>query len=615
SHIQSGFIINWDIFRELGYASLPWGAFNYVTYIQTKGAIDLEQMGKTITRIGEQHECPQVKDGVSFHLQPLSEVHLDGKHGFYRNYYHLGYRNYIYIFSAIAMFILVIACLNYINLSTAHYENRAKEVGLRKIIGANRRHLIYQFFSESVIFTLFAMIVAIFSIELLLPLFNSISGKDFILIDFFNTRTSFGLIGLVVITGFFSGFYPAIFLSSFKPVSVIKGSSFISLKGGLPRLRKILVIIQFTLSILLILSTAFIYKQIAFMQNMDIGFDTENIVYIPLKGEVAEKFDILKQKLMEHPDIENVTAQDYLWAATKNRTTGIYWKGRPEEYDGDFIIPRVDFDFFETLNIEFAEGRSFSIKFETDKESAFVVNETAVKKMQIDDPIGKQLKLYGYEGLIQEGPIVGVFRDVNYGSLHERVESQVIRVFKDFTTGHSTSTILLKTSGENVQETIAYIKNIWQQFNSDIPFEYHFLEDTYNNLYAREMQIRTILNYFTGLAIFISCLGLYGLAAFMAEKRTKEIGIRRVVGARISNILLVFTKDLIEGVLISVLLAVPSAYYVISKLLQNYAFKTELSWWVFASAGFFSLLIAALTILFHSIKIAHTNPVKILKYE
>ncbi|MBC8415957.1 MAG: ABC transporter permease [Candidatus Cloacimonetes bacterium] len=615
SHLQSGFVVNWDIFRELGYASLPWGAFNYITYIKTKGEIDIEQMGSIMTLIGEKHECPQVKDGVSFHLQPLSEVHLDGKHGFYHNFYKLGYRNYIYIFSTIALLILFIACLNYINLSTARYENRAREVGLRKVIGATRWQLIFQFFYESVIFTILAVFISFFLIELLLPVFNSISGKEFILKDFLFSKTAFGIIGLVLITGIFSGFYPAIFLSSFKPVSVIKGSSFVNLVEGLPKLRKIMVVIQFTLSILLILCTAFIYKQIVFLQNMDIGFDTEDVIYIPLKGDVATKYDVVKQKFIEHPEILSVTAQDFLWAASNNRTTGVYWQGKQENYDGDFIIPRVDFDFFETLNIEFVEGRSFSEEFETDRSSAFILNETALKQMQIIDPIGKQLKLYGYSGLIQEGSIVGIFKDVNYGSLHNKIESQVIRVFKDYTDGQPTSAILLKTSSENLQETIAFIKSIWQEFNNDIPFEYNFLEKTYRKLYTNELQLRSILNYFTILAVFISCLGLYGLAAFRAEQRTKEIGIRKVMGASVSKLVYLLSVDFIKWVLIANIIACPIAWYAMNKWLKNYAYHTPLNAIIFILTGLMTFAIAFITVGYQTIKVANSNPVKALKYE
>ncbi|MFC1898104.1 ABC transporter permease [Candidatus Cloacimonadota bacterium] len=615
SHLQSNFILNWDILEEIGYANFPWGAFNFITYIKTSGEINLSQLGETITLIGDKHECPQVKDGVSFHLQPLSKIHLDGKHGFYYNFYRLGYRNYIYIFSAIALFILIIACLNYINLSTARYEKRAKEVGLRKVVGADRKQLIYQFFCESLLFTFFALVLAFFIIELLLPLFNSISGKNFILNDFFISNTSIGIGILVILTGLFSGFYPALFLSSFKTVNVIKGSTAMSRSGGLPKFRKILVIFQFTLSMILILSTAFIFKQITFLQNMDLGFNTKNVIHIPLTGNMAAKYEIVKQKLLENPDILSVSAQDYLWAVSNNRTTGVYWKGRPSEFEGDFLIPQVDFDFFETLQIPFVEGRSFSQDFETDKSSAFIINETALKQMQIEDPLGEQLKLYGYQGLIQEGPIVGVFKDINYGSLHNNVEAQVLLVLKDYTSGQSSSAILIKTTGNSKKETIDYIKGIWQEFNKDIPFESSYLEDTYQRLYTNEMQIRTILNYFTILAVFISCLGLYGLAAFMAEKRTKEIGVRRVLGAKISNIVVIFTRDLISGVIISIILAAPITYYVMSKLLQNYAYKTELSWWIFAGAGIVSLFIAFLTVFFHSLKLAYTNPAQVLKYE
>ena len=615
SHIQSNIVINWSIFRELGYENLPWGAFNYITYIKTAGNINLEQMGKTITKIADEHECPQVQDGVSFHLQPLSKVHLDGKHGFYYNFYKLGYQDYIYIFSAIAFLILFIASLNYINLSTARYENRAKEVGLRKVIGANRKQLIYQFFYESMLFTILAVAFAFLIIEIMLPTFNSITGKQFIVREFFTSSAGFGIIGLILITGIFSGFYPAFFLSSFQPVRVIKGGSYVNLSGGLPKLRKVMVIVQFTLSILLILCTVFVYKQIIFLQNKDIGFDTNNIIHIPLRDNVAQKYEIVKRKLLENPNIQNVTAQDFLWAVSSNRTTGVYWKGRPSEYKGDFLIPRVDFDFFETLNIEFVEGRSFSHDFETDRSSAFIINETALKQMQIDSPIDKELKLYGYSGLIQKGPIVGVFKDINYGSLHNDVDAQVVRVLKDYTSGQSSSAILIKTDGKNKPKTIAYIKSIWQEFNKDIPFEFNYLEDTYLHLYASEMQIRSILNYFTALAVFISCLGLFGLAAFMAEKRTKEIGIRRVVGAKISNIIYIFTKELISGILVSIIISIPISYYIVNRILQDYAYKIELSWWVFTLVGFSSLFIAFITILFHAVKIANMNPAKVLKYE
>jgi predicted permease len=614
SHLQFDFLIPYSIQEELG-AQLHWGAFNAVTYLQIQPGSDLTEIGRKITTVAADNNCGQVADGVAFRLQPLSEIHLDARHGGYRNWVDMGEKTYVYLFSVIAVFMLFLACVNYINLSTARYEKRAREVGMRKVLGASRGQVIRQFLSESIVLSTISLGLAVVLAELFLPVFNTLVQKQLNIVYLHNLPFLGGLIGIIMITGVLSGAYPALFLSSFRPVNTLKKGPAVAARGGLPLLRRGLVLFQFVLSVLLIISTGMLFKQLHFIKNKNLGFNKENVVYIPLKEGIAEKYGVVKQELLNHPHILTVSNCDYVWALNNNRTTGFNWEGKDPQMEVDMLIPRVGFDYIETLQLEMVEGRSFSEEYETDAASAFIVSEAAVRTMQIEGPVGKHFELYGWRGLIQEGPIIGVFKDINYKSLHQKIEPQVLRILKDPATATSLGAVLLRITGDDVPATIAFLEDTWNQFNPGIPFEYHFLDDTYENLYMSEARMGNIFNYFTVLALFISCLGLFGLSSFMTEQRTKEIGIRKVHGASVASILTLINREVMILMLIAGIIATPIAWYVSRWWLQNFAYKTGLDWWVFLFGGLLALLVALLTVSYQSVKAALANPVDSLRYE
>jgi len=606
SHLKFDFINSFEFIKDLSGYGRSWGSFNFVTYVQLHGNSNIQATAKKITEIAKANNCPQVLDGAWFQLQPLSSIHLDPRGG-YRSYNELGDMRYVYTFSIIALFVLLIACINFMNLSTARSSVRSKEVGLRKTVGAYRTNLIKQFLGESLFLAFVAFILAMVLVYLALPVFNNLSGKE-LSVNYMDFRIITGLLGIIFVTGIIAGSYPALFLSSFEPVKVLKGKAESSTKGSF--FRKTLVLVQFSLSLLFIIGTVIAYKQLHFIQNRKLGFNKENIVWIPVKENIGKRYEMVKNELLQDPNILSVTAQDYLQAISINRTTAYNWEGKAPDHNQDMLVSRVDYDFFETLNLKILEGRSFSKEYATDASQAFIVNEEAVRKMKIEKPVGKFFSFYNKKGVI-----VGVVNDANFRSLHVEIEPHVFHVLTDLSGYTARGVILIKVNGEKTQDALSVIRKIWKEVNPVSPFEYHFLDETYDNLYNSEKKLRTIINYFTFLAICISCLGLFGLASFTAERRTKEIGIRKVLGASSPGLLFLLSKEFTKWVLVANIIAWPIGYYVMNKALQDFAYRITIGIDVFLFSGLLALLIALLTVSFQSFRAARTNPVKALRYE
>jgi putative ABC transport system permease protein len=530
-------------------------------------------------------------------LQELSQVHLYNPDGTGDNI------RYVYVFSIIAIFILLIACVNFMNLATARSEKRAKEVGLRKSLGAKRPQLVKQFLTESVILSLFSFVISLSIVEALLPLFNTLSGKQLTL-DFSNLKILLGLTVVALLTGILSGSYPALFLSSFTPVKVLKGTFFSLAKGS--RLRNSLVIFQFSLSITLIICTAIVYSQLKYIQNKDVGLDKENLVYILMEGESKYKYETVKKELLKHPGILSASAchilpsEIYVWAGYLD------WEGKLPDQKVYFAFSFVDFDYIPTFKMEIKAGRNFSREFPTDKEN-FILNEEAVRQMNLESPIGKQFSFWG-----NKGKIIGVVKDFNFQHLGNKIAPLVLSP-GDW--GDSKRYLVMRTKPGNPSGMIEHLREVWNRVNPGFAFDYHFFDETYDLMYRNEKRLGKILFYFAFLAIFISCLGLFGLASFLAERRTKEIGIRKTLGASVPGITIMLSKKFTGLVVLANVIGWPIAFYIMKHWLQQFVYRTSIGIEIFIWGGITALSIAWLTISYQSIKAALANPVEALRYE
>jgi len=576
-----------------------WHNTAFYTYVLLQKNIPYQDVSKKISEYLKKH-IPESTS--SLYLQPLKKIHLYSSN--LRLNIATGNITNIFIFSAMAFFILVIACINFMNLATARSGRRSKEIGMRKVIGASRGNLVRQFFSESIVLSLLAIIAAIAIVSMLLPIFNTLSGKDISSGALLHINIILGLIGIAFITGILSGSYPALFLSSFQPVKVLKDSFRTGLKGAL--FRKVLVIFQFSLMIILVIGMIVIYNQLEYIQNSKLGFDKEHLIYLPMNNDVRMKYESFKNDLLENSDILNVSASSSLpfWG-TDIATEDVNWEGKiPGE---DFLMRGVgvDYDFLETFKIEMAEGRDFSQEFSTDRTN-YILNSKAVEAMQLQSPLGKQLTLMG-----NTGSIIGIVKDYHFKPLNLSLEPLVLRLYDP----QWLRFIYVRIKPEKISEVLKYTENQWKQFFPGVPFQFVFVDQALANIYVAVGRIGSLFRYFTILAIVIACLGLFGLSAYVAEQRTKEIGIRKVLGATVPNVALLLSRQFIKWVLIANLAAWPVAYFVMKGWLNNFAYRTRLGLDIFILSGLMAFVIALLTVSFQSIRAALTNPVDNLRYE
>ncbi|PWT75220.1 MAG: hypothetical protein C5B59_09315 [Bacteroidetes bacterium] len=513
---------------------------------------------------------------------------------------------YVRIFSLIALFVLIIACINFMNLTTARSVKRAKEVGLRKVVGSNRGYLIAQFFAESLLFAFLALLISIGFVYALLPAFNAFTGKHIVPPI---TQLSFWAFLLVVVfvTGLISGSYPALYLSSLKPVQVLKGK--LQFTKGSVLFRRSLTVFQFVLSIILIISTIVITRQIGFIQNSHLGYDRENLLYVRIEGELANKnkYLLFKNEALKMPGIAMIdrsteTPHDMSFVVDD----AINWEGKSLNDKVGFLPSSVGFDFIKLMKLQVAEGRSFSKDIATDSTDAFMVNEEAVRQMGMKNPVGKWISAWR-----KRGHIIGVLKDYNTQSLRERIKPVVI----DVKEGEYFGVIMVRTKPGETKQAIASLEKVYKDINPKYAFGYQFVEEEYEKMYRAEMVIFKLSNLFTTLAIIISCLGLLGLAMFSAEQRVKEIGVRKVLGASVKEIVSLFSQEFVKLVMIAFLIATPVAWYLMSRWLEGFAYKTLLSWWIFVLAGIVSIFIALVTVCWQAIRVAVANPTKSLRAE
>jgi putative ABC transport system permease protein len=606
SHLQFDFVSSFEFIKELSNYNTSWGAYNFTTYVYVHDGVDSQDLAKKMTALALKNESPQVKDGLQFRLQPLSEVYLDAR-SYQFPIVTLGDAKYVLLFTIVAFFVLLIACVNFMNLSTARSSLRAKEVGMRKTVGAYRSQIVKQFFGESLLLTIVSSLIALVLVALFLPAFNELSGKHMFLSGT-NTYQLLSLLAIVLLTGIIAGSYPAVYLSAFRPVAVLKGMK--ELKSKKVSFRNILVVVQFSLSIMLIFGTTVIYKQLHYIQRAKLGFDKENIVHVPIKENIGKKYEIVKNELLKNPNILSVSAQRYAFSETTWRSSGVFnWEGKDPEQRVDLVFAGVEYGFFKTLNLEIKEGRPFSKEVASDERGGFILNESAIKKIDLDAPVGKRFAIRK-----KEGTIIGVVKDAHFRSFHHEIEPRVFFI-ADMTHAEDAGLVMIRILGGKTPEALSHIERVWRDINPVSPFEYHFLDQTYDQLYGSEKRIGTIFNMFTALAIFISCLGLFGLASFMAEQRTKEIGIRKVLGASSSKIITLLTKEFTKWVLVANLIAWPVAYFVMKKLLQVYVYRTAIGIDTFLLSGLTALMVALLTVSYQALKAARSNPADSLRYE
>jgi predicted permease len=602
SHVRFDMVINTELMKNSWPEGLKWEYKIFRTYVKLQKGVDPEQLGnKVIEAIDNKYpQHSQFKDRIYF--QPLTKAYLHAVGGG-------GSIKYVYIFSLIAFFVLFIACINYMNLATARSVSRVKEVGLRKVVGSNRQQLAKQFLGESLFFVLLSYILSIVLIKLFLPAFNQIAGKQLV-ISFVDSRFIFGSLILVFFTGLVAGSYPAFYLSSFPAVEVLKGHSLSGLKGA--AFRRILVVTQFSLSVGLIICTAVVHQQLDFLRNKELGFDKENIVSIPMKENIGKNYQAIKNRLLQNPSIISVTAKDRL--PTRPFDIGmIDWEGKEIAQNLEVELPWIDYEYFETMNMEIIEGRDFSRAFSSDIKKAVIVNEEALKRMNLKSPLGKRITFQSD----RSGFIIGVVKNAHFRSRQDEAVPEVYRLIPDYNTGDLNlfGVIFIKLRGGDIEEGMAAVEDMWKEVNPNYPFEYHFLDAELDDFYGGEMKMKTLSDYFSLLAILISCLGLFGLASFMAERRTKEIGVRKVLGASGGHIMRLLSGEFVKWIVIANLIAWPAAYLVLRTWLDNYAYRIKMEWWVFLLSGMLAMAIAMLTVSYQALKTARTDPVKALRYE
>ena len=580
------------------YLSNP-GNFNDVTYVTLLPGVDKKQVEISFsdaiyTQFKDQRDVRN-----SFYLYPYKDLYL--KSDFAKWPVVSGRVEYVKLFTIIGLVILVIACINFMNLSTAQASKRAKEVGVRKTVGARKNALVFQFLGESLLITFIALVLALTIADLLMPVFNNLVGKE-MSIPFADPQFLLAIICILIFTGLVSGSYPAIYLSSFQAASVLKGA--VTKGKSMGGIRKFLVIFQFTLSIGLIICTIIIYSQINYIRTKDIGVDREQIM-THWMGNIGNQRESYRYELLALPGIESVNMANFNPMMIYNSTNSVDWSGKTEDHDFYFHVMISDNNFIKTFNSNLIAGANLPDHVaKEDTMSYFLLNETAVNMMGLNDPVGAQISVWG-----NPGKVVGVVQDFNHDNLYLPIDPVVIYY------SNSGARCFIKLSEGNTAETIAAIQDIYEKYEDDFAFSYGFLDDEFNATYKHVSTVGLLATIFAGIAIFVSCLGLFGLAGYMAEQRRKETGIRKVMGASIFSLTALFSKDFIKLVAISFIIASPIAYYIMDGWLKEFHFHITPSWWIFLIAGGLALFIALLTVSFHTIKTSIANPVTSLRYE
>ncbi|MGO4292653.1 ABC transporter permease [Chitinophaga sp. RAB17] len=597
---QFDFVLPALAMAEIGQNIDNWGNTGNYTFITLKPGTDPAKFNIKIADFIKRNTNNDITYRTPF-IQQYSSVYL---HGRYENGIQMGGRiDYVRLFSLIAIFILVIACINFMNLSTAKASGRAKEVGIKKAMGAGRGALVLQFLGESMLMAFTSLFLAVVLVYISLSAFNGITGKQLSL-SHLDTTLIYAVLGITLLTGLLAGSYPALYLSAFKPAMVLKGK----LKGSAGELviRKGLVVFQFTLSIVLIIAVLVVYRQISFIQTKDLGYDKNHVITFSKEGKLKE--EQLQQTFLAEarniPGVLNASSIGHSLTGHSSGTSGVKWQGKDLKDKTEFETVTVDFDMLKTLDIKIKEGRDFSRSYGSDT-TMIIFNEAAIKFMGMKDPIGKNVELWGTN--MQIG---GVVKDFHFQSLHEKVKPLFFILSPS-----ETYRFMVKVQTGKEKTAIAQLKQLYQQFNPGFSFDYKFLDENYQSIYTAENQVSLLSRYFAGLAILISCLGLFGLAAFTAQRRNKEIGIRKVLGATVGTIVVMLSKEFLKLVVIAMLIAFPLAGWMTSQWLKGFAYSIHLGPGVFIAAGVAIVAITFMTISFQSVKAALADPVKSLKSE
>jgi putative ABC transport system permease protein len=611
---------HFDMFGSMaGFAearSDSWLYGGYHTYLLLKPGTDLKKMEARFPAMVAKYMGPQIQkqmglsleqfitkgNKLGFALQPLTGIHLNSDTT--TEFEPGGNEMYVYIFAGVAIFMLIVACINFINLSTAGASKRAKEVGVRKVAGSGKFQLIKQFLSESILVTLFALMIAFALVQSALPAFNDISGKQLS----FDVKPVLAFLGLGLVVGIIAGIYPAFYLSSFKPIAVLKGKPATSHKSF--GLRSGLVVFQFFISVSLIIGTMVVYQQMEYIQNKDLGYNKEQLITIPNSYVLDKNEQAFKQQMLRDPRIINATTSWYKPAGPSNYNNALAYP----QGNNNLIVNGVDFhvdeQYIPVMGMRILNGRNFSKEFTTDS-FAIILNETAAKAFGWNNStaIGKTIiRENSAKGNDVPFHVIGIVKNFNFKSLHEAVSPLYLTLMPE-------GGLIFKIKTTDVGGLLATMKKQWDSYKTEEPFTYNFMDDLFNKTYAAEQKTGTILNLFSVLIVFVACLGLFGLATYTAEQRTKEIGIRKVLGASITQVTQMLSKEFLKLVLIASLIAFPVGWWGMNKWLQSFAYRIDITWWIFAVAGLLALCIALLTVSFQAIKAAVANPVKSLRTE
>ncbi|MBC8276675.1 MAG: FtsX-like permease family protein [FCB group bacterium] len=581
-----------------------WWMIAMPTYARFVEGASNAGLDEKITAFTREHD---VSENFLITLQPLLDVHLKSTDIIFDSVKNKGDIKVVYTFAAIALLILVIAAVNYINLSTARSTRRAKEVGMRKVVGSDKSQLVIQFLGESLIITVIALILALFIAYNVLPWMNDLAGTSMTLDLPHNAPFIAFLFGMLIIVGLCAGIYPALVLSKFKPVTVLKGSFKSGKKGS--ALRKILVVVQFSLSMALICITVLIQKQMYYVQHKNLGYEREHVLILDmLDRSMSKNIGLMRDELINHSSVASAGAASNVPGRTFSRT-GIRPEGASEDDIWVWSSLGLGYEALTTLGMELAWGRNFNPEMPTDTVDAVIVNETAVNKLGWEEPYSKKL-YFGQSDSIGTR-IVGVVKDFHFAGLHQNIEPVVI-----FPLGADPGGLLaVRINKGQIDDGLGFIENKWNELYPSHPFNYSFLDDEFDNLYRRDINTSKIVNIFAMLAIFVACLGLFGLVSHSTEQRTKEIAVRKILGARMSGIVTLVFREFAILVTAACIIAVPFAWYAMNKWLENFAYKTDISWWIFFSAAMLTILITFLTVGYQSIKAASNDPANSLRYE
>ena len=616
SHFHPNFLVSFVTLADsavYGRQELQtnYGRNNFTTYMLFPENYPVEKVSAQFPAFLDKsipYDNNKPSSWTHLYLQKLTDIHL---------YSHLdteleenGDINTVYLFAAVALFILLIAGINFMNLSTARSSLRAKEIGVRKVMGATQPNLIIQFLSESLLFALLAVVLALLFTRMLLPVMNSFIGKELSFTLQNSWLLSLGMLGLALLVGLVAGAYPALFLSSFQPVKVLKGK--LNVGSSSISLRQVLVVLQFSVSVVLLVCTSVVYKQLSYLKNKTLGFDKEHIITLPYTSQLSPNYEAFRTELLANPAVKEAARSvgvpsDRL--LNSEGETGIQSGDSIKESGVSFQYLGIDHYFSDTYKIKLLAGRNFSEQYPTDDSLAFMLNESGAKLLGLKNPqegIGKTIS-YGE----RRGKLVGVLQDFHFESMHEEIKPLLFMI----PDGRRFRDLSVKLTGNNLKAGLAHIEKTWQQFLPDIPYEYNFLDESFGRLYEAEQKQGKLFTIFASMAILIASLGLFGLASFATEQRTKEIGIRKVLGASVSGIVGMLSKDFLKLVLIANIIAWPLAWYGMHKWLQDFAYRTDISWWIFGAASCLALAIALVTVSFQAVKAAVANPVQALRSE